>query len=102
MILYEVTLDVEPVLAHQVEEHMRQSHIPAIFATGCFRRIRFCQASLYRFRTSYEAATQADLDRYFRDHAPGLRDEFTKSFPTGVSISRETWVLREFWDQVLS
>jgi hypothetical protein len=102
MILYEVTLHVEPALVHQVEEHMRQSHIPAIFATGCFQRIRFCQASPYRFRTSYEAGTQADLDRYFHDYAPGLRNEFTKSFPTGVSISRETWALREVWDQVLS
>jgi hypothetical protein len=102
MILYEVTLQAEPSLVHRVEEHMRQSHIPAIFATRCFQRIRFCVASPDRFRTSYEAATQADLDRYLRDHAPGLRDEFTKFFPTGVSISRETWVLREIWDQVLS
>jgi hypothetical protein len=102
MILYEVTLEVEPSLVHQVEKHMRQSHIPAIFATGCFRRIRFCQAAPDRFRTSYEAGTQEDLDRYFRDHAPRLRNEFTKFFPTGVSVSRETWALREIWDQVLS
>jgi Domain of unknown function (DUF4286) len=102
MILYEVTLHVEPALVDQVEEHMRRSHIPAIFATGCFQRIRFCHASPDRFRTSYEAETQADLDRYFRDHAPGLRNEFTQFFPTGVSLSRETLVLREVWDQVLS
>jgi hypothetical protein len=102
MILYEVTLHVEPALVQQVEEHMRQSHIPAIFATRCFQRIRFCHASPHRFRTSYEAETQADLDRYFRDHAPTLRDQFTRYFPTGVSISRDTWVLREIWDQVLS
>jgi hypothetical protein len=31
-----------------------------------------------------------------------LRNEFTMSFPTGVTISRETWALREVWDQVLS
>jgi hypothetical protein len=102
MILYEVTVHVEPPLVQQVEEHMRQSHIPAIFGTGCFQRIRFCQAAPDRFRTSYEAATQQDLDRYFREHAPGLRNEFTTFFPTGVSIARETWVLREVWGQVLS
>jgi hypothetical protein len=102
MIVYEVTLSVEPTLIHPVEEHMRQRHIPAIFATGCFQRIQFCQASPDRFRTSYEADTQADLDRYLRDHASRLRSEFTTTFPTGVSISRETWVLREVWDQVLS
>ena len=56
MVLYEVTLDVDDALADEVEAHMRQSHIPAILATKCFRRIRFARSSPSRFRTSYEAA----------------------------------------------
>lgn len=97
MVLYEVTLQVEPHLAAAVEEHMRQSHIPEIFATGCFRRIRFSAASATRFRTSYQADGQADLDRYLRDHAPRLRAEFEARFPQGVILTRETWVQREVW-----
>jgi Domain of unknown function (DUF4286) len=102
MLLYEVTLEVEAGLAHRVEEHMRQSHIPAIAATGCFRVIRFCRSDAGRFRTTYQADNQADLDRYLRDYAPSLRAEFSREFPEGVSLAREIWVLREAWGQVLS
>ena len=102
MVLYEVTLDVDEDLSSDVEEHMRQSHIPAIVATKCFRRIRFARSSARRFRTSYEAADQADLDRYLRNYAPDLRTEFSEAFPRGVTLSRETWILQEVWDEVLS
>jgi hypothetical protein len=98
MVFYEVTLQVQPNLARAVEEHMRTKHIPAIFATGCFRRIRFDTASPARFRTSYEAESQAQLDRYLHDHAPRLRAEFQSEFPTGVRVSRETWTLRAVWE----
>jgi hypothetical protein len=97
LIIYEVTLQVEPALSAAVERHMRTQHVPDIFATGCFRRIRFQQASAARFRTSYEAVSQADLDRYLREHAPRLRAEFQAEFPTGVTVTRETWMERQGW-----
>jgi hypothetical protein len=97
MILYEVVLDVEPSSSSAVAEHMRHQHIPAIAATGCFRRIRFQQASPHRFRTTYEADTAADLERYFQNHAPAMRAEFLAEFPTGVRLSRETWHEVESW-----
>jgi len=98
MVMYEVTLQVEPSLAVRVEEHMRRIHIPEIFATRCFRLIRFAQASPARFRTSYQADTQADLDRYLTDHAPRLRGEFQAEFAAGVTLTRETWTQREVWE----
>ena len=97
MVLYEVTLQVEPQLAIAVEEYMRQRHIPDIFATGCFSRIRFSLAASNRFRTSYQADGQADLDRYVREYAPRFRAEFQTRFPDGVTLTRETWVQREIW-----
>jgi hypothetical protein len=97
MISYEVTLQVKPDLAASVEEFMTQSHIPDIFATGCFRKICLSRASPARFRTSYEANTQADLDRYLGDHAPRLRAEFLHRFPEGVNVTREIWLQREVW-----
>ena len=99
MISYEVTLQVEPALAPAVEDHMRRSHIPAIVATACFRRIRFDRASPARFRTSYQADSQEDLDRYLRDHAPRLRAELHTEFPTGVTLTRETWTQLESWER---
>lgn len=97
MIHYEVTLDVESSIASRVEEHMRQRHIPVIFATGCFRRIRFQRATEQRFRTLYAAETTADLERYLRDHAPALRAEFLAEFASGVRLTRETWYELESW-----
>lgn len=97
MTLYEVTLQVDPPLAGAVESHMRRHHIPAILATGCFRRIRFDRASPARFRTSYEATSTADLDRYLREHAPRMRTEFQAEFPDGVTLTRETWTELESW-----
>jgi hypothetical protein len=97
MILYEVTLEVEPSLASAVEEHMRLRHIPEIFSTGCFRRIRFQRSSSHRFRTTYEAESATDLERYLREHAPGLRAEFLAEFPSGVGLTRETWDDLEQW-----
>ena len=85
MILYEVTLQVDPAMSRAVEEHMRRDHIPNIFGSGCFHRIRFDRASTARFRTSYEARTASDLERYLREHAPGLRADFQAHFPTGVT-----------------
>jgi hypothetical protein len=97
MIFYEVTLQVEPALSRAIEEHMRQEHIPDIFARGCFHRIRFDRASPARFRASYEARTMSDLECYLREHAPGLRADFQAHFPTGVTVTRETWTLLESW-----
>jgi hypothetical protein len=97
MVSYEVTLQAEPALAPSVEEFMTQSHIPDIFATGCFRRIVFSRASPTRLRTSYQSDTQADLDRYLRDHAPRLRAAFQARFPHGMTVTREIWMQREVW-----
>jgi uncharacterized protein DUF4286 len=97
-VLYEVILQVDPSIAPAVEEHMRRQHIPDIFATRCFHRIRFDRASAARFRTRYEAGSQSDVDRYLREHAPKLRAEFQALFPHGVTITRETWTTLENWD----
>ena len=97
MVSYEVTLQAQPALAAVVEAFMRQSHIPAIQATGCFTDIRFSRASAGRFRTAYRAESQADLDRYLQEHAPRLRAEFVERFPENVSVTRETWVLLQYW-----
>ena len=98
MVLYEVILTAESHLVRKVEAHMIREHIPQIFATGCFQRIRFDHSSPLRFRTSYEARDEAELQRYLRDHAPRLRGEFQALFPSGVTLTRETWTPLQSWD----
>ena len=98
MIRYEVTLDVDPARVSGVAEYMRDVHIPEIFATGCFRAIRFERASATRLRTSYVAVRAADLEHYLQQHAPALRAAFQARFPSGVSVTRETWTDVAVWE----
>jgi hypothetical protein len=98
MLRYEVTLDVEPGLAESVAQYMRRTHILEIGATGCFLRIRFDRSSDTRFRTTYHAATAADLNRYLAEHASEMRARFTRRYPSGVIATRETWEEQATWE----
>jgi Domain of unknown function (DUF4286) len=98
MIAYEVTCEVEPSLAPAYERYMRAKHIPEVFATGCFHSAVFSCSTPGRYRTSYVARTQADLDRYLQHHTEALRADFAAHFPEGVSLSREVWVTLEQWE----
>lgn len=97
MIRYEVVLDVDPQLVPGLEDYMRGKHIPEILATGCFLDIRFERAGEGRFRTSYHAATPADLERYLSQHTAGFRASLIQYFPRGVTAIRETWTELESW-----
>jgi hypothetical protein len=90
-VAYEVTLEVEPALVAGVELELREHHIPAILATGCFRTIRLERLADGRLRTRYEAARPADLERYLAQHTARFRAEFMARFPSGVQVSREVW-----------
>ncbi|HEY7614865.1 MAG TPA: DUF4286 family protein [Gemmatimonadales bacterium] len=98
MIGYEVTAVVESELVAAYEEYMREQHIPAVFATGCFQCTVFARSSPGRYRASYLARTQADLDRYLQEHTATLRADFAAHFPEGVSLSREVWVTVARWE----
>jgi hypothetical protein len=98
MVIYEVTLTLDdPARGEELEAYMRGRHIPQIYATGCFREVRFSRTDDGRYRTSYGAALQEHLDRYLREYTHALRDDFASHFPTGVSASREVWTVVESW-----
>jgi hypothetical protein len=97
MIAYEVTAVVEGRLVAAYERYMRGTHIPQVLATGCFRGAVFSRTSDGRYRTSYLAPDQADLDRYLQRHTATLREDFAAHFPEGISLSREVWAAVEHW-----
>ena len=88
---YEVMVEVREDLGIAFERYMREKHIPEILATGCFTAIVFEQASSLKFRTRYEAATQADLDCYLAKYTDQFRADFMVHFPIGCTASREVW-----------
>jgi hypothetical protein len=97
-ITYEITATVAPELVGEYEAYMRAHHIPALLATGRFRGASFARSSAGRYRIRYEAADQAELDRYLAAEASGLRAEFVERFPTGVELGREVWTIVETWN----
>jgi hypothetical protein len=98
MMRYEVVLEMEAARSAGVAEYLRDIHIPAIFATGCFRSVRLERASPTRLRASYAAQRAGDLEGYLRDHAPALRAEFQTRFPVGVTAIRESWTEIAVWE----
>lgn len=99
MITYEVHVEVRPDLAAAFETYMRERHIPQILATGCFEAIAFERAEDGRYRTRYQAAAQADLDRYLQEHTRIFREDFLAHFPEGCSASRACWEEVEGWER---
>lgn len=94
---YDVSATVAPELVAEYETFMRQDHIPAVLATGCFAAARFCRDPDGRYLMRYEAADRAALERYLAAHAPALRAEFNARFPAGVALSRVVWEVVDAW-----
>jgi hypothetical protein len=97
MVTYELTMIVEPRLVEAYERYMRQVHIPALMATGCFHGAALTRSTVGRYRVRYDAPTEADLERYLATHATRLREEFASHFPEGVTASREVWIAIQSW-----
>jgi inhibitor of KinA sporulation pathway (predicted exonuclease) len=98
MIAYEVTVEVDEALVERYIAYVRNHHIPALLATGCFAHAELDRANETRFRQRYLAHTLGDLERYLEEHAPALRRDYDDHFPTGTSLTREIWEELGRWD----
>lgn len=97
MVTYEVTAVVEPSLVEAYATYMRARHIADVLATGCFTGAVFERADATTFRARYQAASQAMVDAYLRDHTARLREEFAAHFPRGIVFSRAVWQEEKRW-----
>ena len=98
MVIYEVTALVAPDLVQDYEHFMREDHIPAVLATGCFQRAAFMRADTGRYRMRYESSSSQDLERYLASHAVALREDFAARFPQGITLSRDVWTVLRGWE----
>lgn len=90
MIIYEVTVTVEPHLVTSYEKYMIERHIPDVLATGYFVSAEMCRAT-DSYRVQYRAESRERLDAYLAADTERLRADFAAHFPKGVSVSREIW-----------
>lgn len=94
---YEVRVTVDARRGEAFETWMLGDHVPRVLATGCFTGARFERLAPGAYRTRYEAAGSADIERYVAEHAPRLRGEFAARFGEGSAVSRETWSTLGAW-----
>ena len=81
MIVYNVTVVVEPEIIEEWRVWMREVHLPEVLATG-----RFLSCSMFRihsgnegeapsFSIQYQAATYEDYEAYLANEAPALKQK---------------------------
>ena len=97
MLIYEVSGTVNPELVPEYERYMTERHIPDVLASGSFISAAIVRAGENRYRILYEVADDATLQRYLDEHAPALRSDFARHFPTGVQLSRDAWRVLQRW-----
>lgn len=98
MVVYEVTVEIDPERAPALERYMRGRHIGEVLATDRFLRARFERDADGRYRTRYEAEDHADVERYLEEDAAALRADFQAHFAEGVRVTRAHWVELARWD----
>lgn len=94
MINYEVTLYVDERLGDRWEAWMRETHIPKVMKTNCFRDHRFArspdrtESGQRIYLVIYEVDDRQTFDWYEKNYAEELRGEMHEEFPTGITAER--------------
>lgn len=85
MILYNVTVSIDPAIAEDWLTWMRSTHIPDVMATGCFiesriSRVQGEEEGGVTYAITYLSPSQEKLDEYRDAHAPALQKDHADKF----------------------
>ena len=90
MVIYNVTIKIEPAIKNEWLHWLREDHIPDILATGCFTKARIFhllemeESDGITFAVQYEAKEKSDYERYLSEFATDMRkkatDKWTNQF----------------------
>ncbi len=85
MILYNVTVSIDPSIKEEWISYMRSTHIPDVMATGCFIESRFSKLhaedeSEETYAIAYVAKNIDQLDIYQKEHAKKLQEDHSSRF----------------------
>ena len=85
MILYNVTVSIDPSIADEWLEWMRARHIPDVMATGCFvesriSRVHGEEEGGITYAITYLSPSQEKIDEYRDTHAPALQKEHSERY----------------------
>lgn len=85
MILYNVTVSIDPSVEEDWLSWMRSTHIPDVMATGCFLESRICRVhgeeeGGLTYAIGYISPTQEKYDEYISQYASTLQEEHSSKF----------------------
>jgi hypothetical protein len=92
MILYNVTVSIDPTIAEDWLNWMRTNHIPDVMATGCFiesriSRVQGEEEGGVTYAITYLAPSQK-LDEYQKQHAPILQKDHSERYAGSFAAFR--------------
>ncbi|MEN9401104.1 MAG: hypothetical protein RL632_2207 [Bacteroidota bacterium] len=102
MILYNVTVSVDPEIAEDWLSWMRSTHIPEVMATGCFLESRISRVhgeedGGLTYAITYLSPSQAHMDTYSQTHAPLLQRDHSERYAGKFAAFRTVLsVIEEF------
>jgi len=85
MILYNVTVSVDPAISEEWLDWMRSKHIPDVMSTGCFIESRICKVHGQEegectFAITYLSPSQEKIEEYQKIHAPLLQKDHMERY----------------------
>ena len=86
MIIYNVTMKVEPAIAKEWLHWMQEVHIPEVMQTGCFteykivRLLEVDETEGLTYAIQYNAESKAIYNQYISKFASALRDKAYKKW----------------------
>jgi hypothetical protein len=103
MIIYNVTVNIDDSVHEKWLAWMMEKHIPQIMETGKFYKAKFVKVLIVEemggstYCIQYFAESKEKLEAYYKEDAPGLREEGAKLFGDKMLAFRtELEVLKEF------
>jgi len=104
MIIYNVTINIDKNLESQWRSWMQEKHIKEVLATGKFIKAKFIkvlveeQADTTTYCVQYFTKNKQQLDSYYLENAPNLREESIKLFGDKMLAFRtELEILEEIY-----
>lgn len=85
MYIYNVTVNIDADVHEEWLKYMKEIHIPDVMNTGCFTENRIVkvlnvdeEGHTYSFQYTFN--TMNDIEKYQKEHAPGLQADVKKRY----------------------
>lgn len=104
MILYNVTVSIDPEIEQEWLSWMRTTHIPDVMNTGCFKESRISRVHGEEqggktYAISYVCPSQEIYDEYQQKHAPALQKDHTDRYSGRFAAFRTMLTILEEFNQ---